>query len=216
MKWSGLCFNRIPSSLPFLTYNIFRSWSDPKFCDDPSMPRNMIVKTIAFVGGCWSVLMALSSTAIAAPTCFEAESFCHASSEVLAIQTIVDARYEYSEDTAKHLGYSSSRGRTFWRFKCSLQTSECEGFNIELSNLDAGKKVSFLDAVIVKGMKIAARTGNVFTLQWGPWRTLTIDLSAPKVLQYRVLPRFMRFCGISKMSACFQMVTRCLKNSPFK
>ena len=82
------------------------------------------------------------------------------------------------------MGRSSDRTRVLWSITCSLDTRQCDAVSIDLERLDRGEEMHVWDLAKVKGMTVAAQSGNVITLTWPPYRTFILDLSTRR-LEFR-------------------------------
>ena len=113
-----------------------------------------------------------------------AKPFCHRFGEELAVQSIIDVDYRYPKGAAETMGRSSERVRQLWSITCSLGTRQCEAVLVNVSRIERGEELELEDVAKVKGMSVAAQTGAVVTLVWGPYRTLVLDLKA-RTIEYR-------------------------------
>lgn len=127
---------------------------------------------------------ALQATDAVAKGRIRAQPFCHREGQEFVAQTIVDVEYRYSKDRAASLGREIDRSRVLWSITCSLETRQCDAVSIDLERLDRGEELHLWDLTKVKGMTVAAQSGNVITMVWPPYRTLILDLSTRR-LEFR-------------------------------
>jgi hypothetical protein len=103
----------------------------------------------------------------------QAEGQCFEGNGKLTVQALIRSKY------------TTPRGplsdANLWSVDCSTSTGECEGFVLNLAKPETGKPIAMLDAATLHHASIAARTGSLVTIKWGPWRTLTVDLAAHHV-----------------------------------
>jgi hypothetical protein len=110
------------------------------------------------------------------------EATCAVTGGNLVVQTIIETDYEYlSKETGAVTGQESDR--VFWTFVCSIENRTCRAFLMRLDNIDQGQPIGLLDAALPVGLEIVAVSGDIYTLTWGPWRRLTVDLQA-EIVQY--------------------------------
>ena len=68
-----------------------------------------------------------------------------------------------------------------WSFECYFETMECDAAVLNLDAIENSEPITWVVLNQPKGMRIVSRVGKVFILQWGPYRTLTVDLAQNKV-----------------------------------
>jgi hypothetical protein len=66
-------------------------------------------------------------------------------------------------------------------FSCSLQSKDCDGDRLSLDNIGRGDPISPFDFGSTDEAKLVNVVGKVYTIQWGPLRTFTIDLAREEV-----------------------------------
>ncbi len=116
------------------------------------------------------------------PRLFKAQQLCLADNDRLAIQTIIQSHYTFKDKALiEARGRSEGDDRTLWSFICTLRDNKCLGFNMTLSQLDKSKPLLFTDTLPLEGMKVAAVSGNVFTIQWETYQTLVVDIATKRV-----------------------------------
>lgn len=77
---------------------------------------------------------------------------------------------------------TSEHHRVYWYMNCSLTTNECSGVTMDLSGMERGEPLKFVNSPTpVTGAKVLSRTPSVFTVGWGPWTTFTIDKALKRV-----------------------------------
>lgn len=106
----------------------------------------------------------------------EADNECIVTSDRLAFQVLIPIHYSTFGDS----GPRDSRQLYSWT--CDLKANTCEGIQLKFDHIDAGKPISFLDLGTASGGTIVDRTGDVFVLKWGGFRTFTVDLSRHRVV----------------------------------
>jgi hypothetical protein len=126
---------------------------------------------------------AQTTAAVAPLRPISVQSVCIKTPEKVAVHVVIETKYEYSK-AAKELEKEQKPKRILLQFSCSLSTSRCEGLMIDLENVDHGRPLNFFNAGVLVGMKIATRTQNLFVVEWGPWRTFTVDFAKNRV-EYR-------------------------------
>lgn len=98
----------------------------------------------------------------------------------ITVQTIVDVSFR--DPTRKDA--APEKTRQFWRLDCEFATSECVGTQIRLANVDRSGVIQFLDVAVLSGARIVSRTDKVVIVQWGPYRTMTLDRASQR-FEYR-------------------------------
>ncbi len=107
---------------------------------------------------------------------------CVLTGKMLAVHAIVPTHWTFDEGTAKALGRKSQDGRQLWSFSCNLPDGNCyRAVVVDLEEADRSGDVRWKDVTLPVGMKIVTRTGSVLVLQFGPMRTLTVDIADGKV-----------------------------------
>jgi len=83
--------------------------------------------------------------------------------------------FEYTK-----ISFGDPRSRQVYLLEC-WPDDKCDGQYLKLDGVDGGEPLDFLDIGTMVGAEVVSRTGSLLVVQWGPYRTFTIDLSAGKV-----------------------------------
>lgn len=110
------------------------------------------------------------------------ETFCGESPDELMATTIIATTYTFDAATAKQLGRSGGSANVLWSLRCNRKSRECEGAKFDLHGIESKGHVSHWDISMLQGVRIATNTGKVYVIEWGPYRTLTVDLARREVL----------------------------------
>ena len=62
-----------------------------------------------------------------------------------------------------------------WQLTCSTKKRTCSGAKLELSAAERRGTINLSDLGIIEQGRIASQTPSVTVIQWGPWRTFTVD-----------------------------------------
>lgn len=130
---------------------------------------------LAAVLSTWESASAVASSPIeVAPTCLVTDG-------TLLVHAMLMIDFTYDKDTAKILGVKRSKSREIWQVECKIRTRECRAVKVSLGKLDQGGQLSIMDITLPSGMTLASSSRNVFTIVWGPWRHLTVDLKTRRI-----------------------------------
>jgi hypothetical protein len=92
---------------------------------------------------------------------------------------VAPSRFAFHALIPVHYSKYGDRGardsRQLYTVTCELEQRTCTGALLELDNVDQGKPITFFDFGMVSEAELADRTGDVFTVKWGPYRTFTVD-----------------------------------------
>ena len=103
---------------------------------------------------------------------------------VVYVYTAFDMAYEHStpKDKLKYLkqAFKEKRGRVLWSVECSLLTSDCRGFEVDLTPSDFGEPIKSSDVHTMQGARIASHTDSFFVIEWGSY-VLTVDLKTRRL-----------------------------------
>jgi hypothetical protein len=107
----------------------------------------------------------------------QATPACLLAADGFTVQTILNVRWFDPREQPR----SVRAQRELWRLDCQFDTGTCDGMKVNLVNVDNGGPLRLLDVAVLQGARITSRTRNVFTVQWGPYRVMTLDLAAGRV-----------------------------------
>ncbi len=114
--------------------------------------------------------------------------FCAKVADKIGINVAIPTHFAFDkDDTTRKRRIEeneplSENETLLWQFSCDIQTGKCEGLQVNLTQLESGKRITYLSIVnMVKQAQLVSNTPSVAIIQWGPWRTFTVDLVAKEV-----------------------------------
>jgi hypothetical protein len=112
----------------------------------------------------------------------EVSPICGITGDTLMAHTAIDI-----ESQGKVAGQAPTRAkyRDLWSLVCSVSKRSCRAAVLHLEDLERGEAVGPFDLELPTDLTVVASSSQVFTLKWGPWRTITVDLSRSRV-EYRL------------------------------
>lgn len=99
----------------------------------------------------------------------QVDGYCLSSKSRIDFQVLLAMDY-----TKTSMGPTKSR--EIYSLRCERESKLCSGIKVDLDRVDEGKPMGFFDLLQVEGAEIVANVGDIFTVQWGPFRTFTVDL----------------------------------------
>lgn len=112
------------------------------------------------------------------------QPFCALKDTMVRVFVRIDTTYVPKGGPPPNPDFFTKPHPAVWDIACDIPSSKCVATQISLTNIQESGRLTMFDTTPVQGMIIAARTGSVFTLKWGPHRTITVDLGLNQV-QYR-------------------------------
>ena len=118
---------------------------------------------------------------LSAPTGLEVKASCVVTDTTVGLHAAIPTHFKFTGETARLIGRSEQTERTLWWLMCSRQSKACDGVQLDLAGVDKGAPLAFMDVTSLQGARLVSETGGVYVVQFGPWRTLSIDPSAQRV-----------------------------------
>jgi hypothetical protein len=102
----------------------------------------------------------------------QAKSLCVVADVKVGFQTLIEVRYTKPRPMTQ---------RAIWYFNCNRATYDCSGARFAVDRLEQGQPVGMFDLNELRGATLVSVTGSVAVIEWGLFRTFTIDLLADQV-----------------------------------
>jgi hypothetical protein len=113
---------------------------------------------------------------------------CLADSSQLVVFTLLNLNYTVNKHADEGDVTKSERiqktTRQLWKIDCSLKTSACTASMLTVDKIESGQKLNRLDMILPDSIYLASETKNVFTIAFGPFITITVDIPSGQV-EYR-------------------------------
>lgn len=116
------------------------------------------------------------------------EPSCFVSNGQLSVHTMLFIDETFDGETARLRGAKSAKTREIWQILCGLRTRKCQAVRISLDKFDSGGKIGPFDITMTTGMTLTSSSKNVFSIVWGPWTQLTVDLKTRRIAYSRSGP----------------------------
>jgi len=95
---------------------------------------------------------------------------CIRTDDEMLIHVSIPTAYHFKDPTKPPLDET-----VLWQLTCSTKKRSCTGAKLELSAAERRGTINLHDLGIIEQARIASQTPSVTVIQWGPWRTLTVD-----------------------------------------